>query len=140
MYRVKTSNPTNNCEKILIVDDEEDLLDIAAFFLEELGCKTLVAEDGPSALKILEQEPDIDLMFSDVVMPNSMNGYELAQKARKSHPKIKILLTSGYDRMLEGIESKDEPFLVRLKKSQLKKPYSQSELANAIRKTLDEQL
>ncbi|MEH6405563.1 MAG: ATP-binding protein [Sneathiella sp.] len=125
-------------ERILIVDDEEGLRDIAVFNLGELGYKTIVAEDGPSALTILEQDPDIDLLFSDIVMPNFMNAYELAQKVHQSHPQLKILLTSGYDRKLSDIENSDDPFLIKLNKSQLNKPYSTSELAIAIREALDE--
>ncbi|OUR77763.1 hypothetical protein A9Q83_09600 [Alphaproteobacteria bacterium 46_93_T64] len=126
-------------EKILIVDDEEGLRDIVAINLGDLGYNTLVAGDGPSALKILEQERDIDLLFSDVVMPKFMNAYELAQKAHKRHPQLKILLTSGYDENLGEIEN-DDPFLIKLRKTQLKKPYAISELAIAIREALDEEL
>jgi len=135
---IATDSQPQGRETILIVDDEEGLREIAAFNLGELGYETLVVEDGPSALKVLEQERDIDLMFSDVVMPNDMNAYELAQKAHKSHPQLKILLTSGYDRKLGEIENSDDPFLIKLNKTQLKKPYSISELAIAIRKALDE--
>jgi PAS domain S-box-containing protein len=133
-------NLPQGIEKILIVDDEEGLRDIAAFSLGELGYKTVVAEDGPTALKILEQDPDIDLLFSDAVMPNSMSIYDLAHTAHKSHPKLKILLTSGYDGKLGEIRKSEVPFLIRLSKTRLKKPYAVSELAMAIRQELDEDL
>lgn len=137
---VTPDNLPRGHEKILIVDDEEGLRDIAAFYLGELGYKTFIAEDGPSALKTLKQERDIDLLFSDVVMPNFVSGYALARKAHEGFPQLKILLTSGYDKKLDKTEISDAPFLMSLHKTQLKKPYAISELAIAIRKALDEKL
>ncbi|MEH6403925.1 MAG: ATP-binding protein [Sneathiella sp.] len=125
-------------EKILIVDDEKGLRDVAAFVLEELGYKTLVAGDGTAALKILEQERDIDLLFTDVVMPNLIDGYELAQRAHKLVPDLNILLTSGYTSKRPTIENSADEFLIGLTKRLLNKPYSTSEMAIAIRKGLDE--
>lgn len=127
-------------EKILIVDDEADLRYVAAFNLDELGYTTFTAEDGPSALKVLEQERDIDLLFSDVVMPNKIDGHELAQMAQELAPDLKILLASGHAGKRATIYMGDDEVFCELTRSLLGKPYSISEMANAIRKALDEEL
>lgn len=65
----------------------------------------------------LLDEADIDLLFSDIVMPNDMNAYELAQRVRRSYPQLKILLTSDYDRKFSIIEQNGGPFLTKLNKT-----------------------
>ncbi|MBL4740340.1 MAG: PAS-domain containing protein [Sneathiella sp.] len=125
-------------EKILIVDDEEGLREIAALNLDELGYRTFAAEDGLSALTILEQEGDIDLLFTDVVMPNKMDAFELAQRVHKRYPDLKILLTSGYTGTRAKLTATFDEFITRLNQEVLDKPYSISEMAIAVRKILDE--
>jgi len=82
-------------ETILIVDDEPALLELVEELLQSLGYRILSASNGEQALEVLAREPDINMMFSDVVMPG-MNGYELAEKAVAMHAGLKVLLTSGY--------------------------------------------
>ena len=65
-------------ETVLVVDDEDDLAEIAVANLEALGYKTLMAQDGKTALKIIKDNPGIDLLFSDVIMPGDLDGYQLA--------------------------------------------------------------
>lgn len=67
-------------ETILAVDDEVQLLEVVEAALINHGYSVLTASDGDAALKVLAQH-DIDLLFSDVVMPGGMNGYELAGTA-----------------------------------------------------------
>lgn len=125
--------PTGN-ETIMIVDDEEMLLMLAEDMFRELGYNTLTAADGSEALELLSANDEVDLLFSDVVMPGKLNGLELARQARSMRPGLKVLLTSGYNEVDGANESGDEqamPLLV--------KPYQLSELASKVRTTLDEQ-
>jgi two-component system, NtrC family, sensor kinase len=81
---------------ILVVEDEADVREVVAAELTNFGYRVLTAGDGPEALEIIDGEYDIDLLFSDVVMPRGMNGEELAREARRRRPGLKVLLTSGY--------------------------------------------
>lgn len=81
---------------ILVVEDETDVREVVAAELTNFGYRVLTAGDGPEALEIIDGEHDIDLLFSDVVMPRGMNGEDLAREARRRRPGLKVLLTSGY--------------------------------------------
>lgn len=118
-------------ETILVVDDEMELLELAKELLSTLGYTVLSATSGKEALEQLSENSDISLLFTDIVMPGGMSGYELAELARVSHPKLKILLTSGYtDKSLpqDGTE--------RFQGQLISKPYTQTELAQRIRTVL----
>lgn len=78
-----------------MVDDEPDLVDLAQVLLGYYGIDVCVAHGGAEALEMLAADPEIDTLFSDVMMPG-MNGLELADTARLRHPHLHILLTSGY--------------------------------------------
>ena len=126
-------------ETILVVDDEEDLADVAVTILESLGYKTFCANDGNQALKILEGNEDIDMLFSDVIMPDGMDGYKLALAAAKIRPDLKILLASGFTRGRQKDVGSEISTVSELTDNLLGKPYNRSELARAIRRTLDEE-
>jgi two-component system cell cycle sensor histidine kinase/response regulator CckA len=80
---------------ILVVDDEEDILDLLRTFLEADGYYVLVAESGPSGLKLAEQFPgSIDLLITDIRMPH-MDGIEFARQLRAVRPEMKILYMSA---------------------------------------------
>jgi len=81
---------------ILVVEDDAAVREAAVWVLKLYGFDTREAADGPAALKILETDPGIDLVFSDVVMPKGMSGLELAQQILGRHPGLKVLLTTGY--------------------------------------------
>ena len=81
---------------ILVVDDEPELLTLAVTHLQSLGYQTLEANNGVQALTMLKTHAEIDLLFSDIVMPGGINGLQLAQQAAQLRPEIKILLTSGH--------------------------------------------
>ena len=72
------------------------MLELAAALCRSIGYDVYTASNGQNALEILEREKDISVLFSDVMMPDGMNGIELAQLARERFPKVKILLASGY--------------------------------------------
>lgn len=128
---VHEPHPTGD-ETILVVEDEEDVRILACRLLAGLGYSVMWAEDGLTALSILEQSPEIELLFSDVVLPGGMNGLEIGRRARESRPDLKVLYTSGYTG--NAIQQfQDAPGEVRL----LSKPYAIDELARMIRTTLD---
>lgn len=120
-------------EIILIVDDEPGLLELAQTNLQSLGYQVLTAQNGIQALEQLSIHSNIDLVFSDIVMPGGISGYQLAEKISDEHPKIKILLTSGYTGKAENNYSTQSHSPSEL----LKKPYHQKQLAICVRKLLD---
>jgi len=122
-------------ETILVVEDEDDLLQLADQYLSSLGYRTRLAENAAQALEILAAEGDIDLLFSDVVMPGGMNGFELAQRATEQRPDLKILLTSGYTARTIANNG-----LARFSAHLLSKPYRKDDLAQRIRLVLNEVL
>ena len=81
--------------KALLVDDNPDLLNLAAHLFQLLGFDVLTATSGDKALDILRQGHDIDVLFSDVVMPG-LDGIQLGHEARKLMPEIKVILVSGF--------------------------------------------
>ncbi len=124
--------PPSGNETILVVDDEIDLLHLADKFLSDLGYKTYTAENAKQALEILQQKNDIDCLFSDVIMPGGINGYELAQKAIALKPDLKVLLTSGFT---AKTATSNEEF--RFSAQLLNKPYRKVDLAKRIRLVLN---
>jgi PAS domain S-box-containing protein len=125
--------PTGS-ETILAVDDESALLELAREALEALGYRVLTATDGSQALQLLDENPTIDLLFSDVVMPGGINGYELAEEATSRRPELKVLLTSGYT---ERAISRNGQ--VRFDANLLSKPYTYAELAHRVHAMLKPQ-
>ncbi len=82
--------------KVLVVDDDEDVRAVAVDMLTGLGYEVVVAPSGAEALDLLARVGDVDVLFTDVVMPGGMDGGEVADKARELRPGIKVLFTSGY--------------------------------------------
>jgi PAS domain S-box-containing protein len=117
--------------KILVVDDDDGVRDVALLQLKSLGYTILTASNGPDALELLRRTPDIDLLFTDVVMPGGLNGREVAEQARKIIPGLKVLFTSGY---FEGALVRNgalEPSV-----GLLVKPYRKKELADKMERAL----
>lgn len=81
--------------KVLVVDDERDLADLAEALFESRGLAVRVAYSAAEALAILASDGDIDAVFSDVMMPG-MTGLQLADTVSAQYPHLKIVLTSGY--------------------------------------------
>jgi len=115
-------------ETILIVEDEPIVREMAQLILEEYGYRVLEAGNGVEALAVWEQHQDaIDLLLTDVVMPEGMTGKELADKLSARQPKLKVLITSGYtaeEQITGGTRF-------------LQKPYNRQTLAQAVRDCLD---
>jgi PAS domain S-box-containing protein len=115
-------------ERILLVEDNHEVQEVTAAYLEELGYDVLVAENAEAALARLAAEDNIHLVFSDIVMPGTMNGVALARRVRSAYPHIPVLLTTGYTPQQELI---DDTLAV------LRKPYRLTTLSTALRETLD---
>ena len=107
---------------ILIVDDDEDVREMAVNVVEELGFNVISAANGMEALELLQREPAVSLLFTDVVMPG-LNGFELARRATRLCPQLKVLYTSGFPK---GTTAGDERARI------VRKPYRRSELYHEI--------
>ncbi|MDB5840663.1 MAG: putative sensor histidine kinase with two and a response regulator receiver domain, partial [Herminiimonas sp.] len=86
----------NKRRTILLVEDEETVRTTLAQMLAEFGYNTLVAADGPEGLQHLASGVPIDFLVTDIGLPGNINGRELANAARESHPKLKVLFITGY--------------------------------------------
>jgi PAS domain S-box-containing protein len=118
-------------EAILVVDDNLRLRDVARRHLSALGYKVSCAENGPAALGLLRSGATFDLLFTDVVMPCDMSGYQLADAARRLHPDLRVLFTTGYADAVATSGNTDlgTHHMVR-------KPYRRTELADKVRAVL----
>ncbi len=120
-------------ETVLVVEDSDAVLEFVISALEDLGYRVLSARNGPEALRALESEEKIDLLFTDVVLPGDITGRELADRALRTRPGLPILYTTGFSRnaiVHQGRLDGDVNFLG--------KPYTQSEVAQRVRALLDE--
>lgn len=113
-------------ERILVAEDNDDLLDLISSMLSQSGYQVRCARNGAEALRMLKME-DFDLLLSDIMMPNGINGIELAREARRLSKGIKVLLASGYaGEVLERHKAVGEFPLID-------KPFYMSELAARLR-------
>ncbi len=113
-----TPDARGHGETLLVVEDDPNVRALTVRMLERLGYHVLVAEDGPAALRVLGENPHVDLLFTDIVLPGGMNGSELARRARETLPELGVLYTSGYTenaiihhgRLDPGVELLEKPF------------------------------
>jgi two-component system, NtrC family, sensor kinase len=118
-------------ESVLVVEDDSDVRDYVVETLASLGYKVFEAGEAESALRLLDENPSVHLLLTDVVMPG-MNGRKLAEEARLRRPDLKILYMTGYSRnaiMHQGRLDNGVDLL--------QKPISSEQLASAVRKMLD---
>jgi CheY-like chemotaxis protein len=120
-------------EAILAVEDSEPLRRIVVRQLRGLGYRVLEATSAAEALTALEDE-QVDLLFTDVVMPGGVDGFELIELARRKQPGIKVILTSGFPQSRFAKEMGPSAFHL------LSKPYRKGDLALLVRNVLDAQL
>jgi PAS domain S-box-containing protein len=121
--------PTGN-ERILVVDDNPEMRLVAERHLRALGYEVLTAPHGPAALALLQAGTPVDLLFTDVAMPEGMNGMQLAEAALRLRPGLKVLFTTGYAGLNGGAEMPDwQDRLIR-------KPYRRRDLAETVRAAL----
>ncbi len=114
-------------ETILVVEDDPKVRKLTISRLQRLGYVVHAANDGEQAKEVLNTIPDIDLVFTDLVMPGELSGYEVAQYVQQHFPEIGVLLTSGYAEELTRGEKLQVSELTLLRK-----PYRLRELADAI--------
>ena len=120
-------------ERVLVVEDDAFVRSHAISSLEGIGYRVIVARDGPEAIALLRGGAEIDLLFTDLVMPGGMNGWEVAATARELNPSLKVLFTSGYPlEALTGRGQSDPGARI------LSKPYRIADLARRVREVLDE--
>jgi signal transduction histidine kinase/ActR/RegA family two-component response regulator len=119
-------------EVVLMVEDDEDVLDSTVTLLRELGYSVLAARNGAAALAQLQGSERVDILFTDVVLPQGMNGRALAIEAAALRPTLPVLFTTGYARnaiIHDGRLDPDVQFLA--------KPYTQQDIAQKLRAVLD---
>ncbi|MCP4723894.1 MAG: response regulator [bacterium] len=117
----------NQSKKILVVDDDQALLAVMGIWFTSEGYYVKLAESAEDALRLIEEEK-IDLMISDINMPG-ISGLELADIVSKDYPEIKIILMSGYSKLLETNKNTYD---------RLSKPFKINEVIEIIKKKLSE--
>jgi len=121
-----------NRETVLVVEDDEDVRSYSTDSLRDLGYSVLEASTARIALQMLESHPQVAVLFTDVGLPGGMNGRQLAEEAKRLHPNLKVLFTTGYarnaivheDRLDAGVEL-------------LTKPFTQAALSEKLRDIID---
>ena len=113
---------------VLLVEDDDEVASLVTEMLGELGYRVTRAASAQAALGALADDRDVDLVFSDVLMPGAMNGIDLAKEVRKRRPHMPLLLTSGYS----GDAYKEASENINV----LRKPYEIHALDSALRAAL----
>ncbi|MDA9405488.1 MULTISPECIES: PAS domain S-box protein [unclassified Bradyrhizobium] len=122
---------TGGNEKVLIVEDDALVRQYVVTQVKSLGYAALEAANAAEALVIIDADKDIDLLFTDIIMPGNMNGRQLADEATRRRPQLKTLFTSGYtENAIVHHGRLDSGVLL------LAKPYRKSELAKMLRTAL----
>jgi CheY-like chemotaxis protein len=119
-------------ETVLVVEDDPDVRDYTVEIVGNLGYRVLSAEDGASALRVLDAHPEIRLLFSDVGLPGGMNGRQLSEAALRRRPRLKVLFTTGYARNAIVHQGRLDPGV-----EVIFKPFTYSGLATKIRGVID---
>jgi signal transduction histidine kinase/ActR/RegA family two-component response regulator len=122
--------PLRKTGSVLLVEDDEQVAALTEEMLQQLGFEVTRVANAASALGVLANGREVDLVFSDIMMPGGMNGVELAREFRKRRPELPVLLTSGY-----AADALSEAERDRL--AILPKPYSLDDLSTAIAATLN---
>ena len=130
---VPTEKPVTGEQQktILVVDDDDMVRKSVIAQMKSLGYSTIEASNPDIALEVIERDDPIDLLFSDIVMPGSIDGIELARRTRQRRPTLRILLTSGYPDLKTSRAGE-----AHTQWEVLKKPYRRSDLQAALREIL----
>ncbi|MBI5386644.1 MAG: response regulator [Verrucomicrobia bacterium] len=125
--------PRGGSETILFVEDEALLRELGRASLEELGYKVLEATTGLEAVILWKQHREqIDLLFTDMVMPGGLTGRELSERFRADKPELRVILSTGYSADVSGMD-----FGAGARTAFLQKPYRPPVLAKTVRACLD---
>jgi CheY-like chemotaxis protein len=92
----KTKTQHSQRQTVLVVDDSADVAEVTSSLFEHLGYETIYRESAEAALKLLEAGTKIDLVFSDIVMPGTIDGVGLAREIRSRYPNLPVALSTGY--------------------------------------------
>jgi CheY-like chemotaxis protein len=106
------------------VEDDAGVRAVTAAMLKELQFNVIEADNGPRALDIVDRESEIDLLFTDIVMPGGMNGFELGRLARERRPQLPVLYATGYSASYAAPEKGAD---------MLAKPYREADLRSKLR-------
>lgn len=129
----KDASPLGRGEVVMVVEDNPKVRKLSLERIRDLGFLTEEARSGDEAYEMLQNGVHADVVFSDLVMPGSLNGYDLAAKVVAEFPKTKVLLTSGYaSDVVTGSMARDRVYDI------LHKPYRQSDLARRLQALLTE--
>jgi len=120
-------------ETVLVVEDQAEVLEIASALLSGLGYRVITASNGPAGLEILKDRDDIDVLFTDMIMPGGMSGADLAMEAREIQPDMPVIFTTGYADAAMLRESK-----IAEASNLLTKPYLRRDLASMFRRVIEE--
>jgi CheY-like chemotaxis protein len=115
---------------VLVVEDDDDVREIASSILRELGYMVFEADRGNKALTLLDSGAPIDLVFTDVIMPGDVGGIELARAVKANYRHIPVLLTSGYTAQRFQTDDMDEGLQI------LRKPYNRVDLSLAVKSAI----
>jgi PAS domain S-box-containing protein len=126
------STPSGGTETVLLVEDNDRVRTHVRAQLEGLGYRVVAVRDGPAALDVLRQNAEIDLLFTDIVMPRGMNGRQVADAAQALRPLLRVLFTSGYPESAIFHHGRLDPGI-----HLLQKPYRRHDLALKVRLVLD---
>ncbi|HZR60375.1 MAG TPA: PAS domain-containing protein [Xanthobacteraceae bacterium] len=107
---------------VLVVEDNEEVRGVAVSLLDQLGYRTIAVEDSAAALETLASGHQINLVFTDVILPGTIDGAALAQVCAERYPRIPVVLTTGYSKVFD----QDPPWPV------LRKPYQIAALGRVI--------
>jgi CheY-like chemotaxis protein len=132
---IPTKSPTmvrGTGETILVVEDEPDLRTYTTEALRDLGYRVLEAGDGRGALEIVERHPEIELLFTDVVLTGGMNGRALSDEISRRRPGLPVLFTTGYTSNAIVHQGRLDPGM-----HLIGKPFTYAELASKVRRMLD---
>ena len=127
------ARPAGDGEVVLVIDDEPTIRMLISEVLEEHGYAVVEASDGPSAMRILRSDVRIDLLITDVGLPNGMNGRQIADAARQGRPGLKVLFITGYaENAVVGNGHLDKGMQV------IAKPFEIDALARKIREIVED--
>ena len=119
---------------VLLVDDDEAVRKLVSRFLSLSGFQVLAADGGPKAFTVWQEHKDsIDLLLTDLVMPEGISGFNLAESLRAERPSLRVLFTSGYDAEIAGDDGE-----LGVGLNFLQKPYRPEQLLAAVRAAISQ--